>query len=328
MNLRGIILNQTLDAFDQPCPRRRRSGSHRPAGCQRAYAACVPDPDRHATVVAPTKVELRFNEAVIGATARAEIVRRECRVWQTMRRCRSRGSTARPGNDRKSMTLLLRRPLASGTVATRSAAERHTSHGRQLQLHRALKTWTTCLSSPSGSRLYADLMVLAGVTAFTLYALKPEERGTALLPLAKPALILSLLGLLLSGAGMIALVARWGQAFWAADASVIGEIVTQSAIGSAWVVRMVAVAIALVAALSRLAEAHTLQDTGCLLTAVAIATLVWTGHAGATEGWTGTLHRLSDIVHMLAAAVWIGGIAAFAWLLFQPLESNPMRRSG
>ena len=41
--------------------------------------------------------------------------------------------------------------------------------------------------------LYADLMVLAGVTAFSLYALKPEERGTALLPLAKPAFLLSLL---------------------------------------------------------------------------------------------------------------------------------------
>jgi len=52
---------------------------------------------------------------------------------------------------------------------------------------------------------------------------------------------------------------------------------------------------------------------------LAIATLVWTGHAGATEGRTGSLHRLSDIVHMLAAAVWIGGIAAFSWLLFQPL---------
>ena len=48
-------------------------------------------------------------------------------------------------------------------------------------------------------RLAADLMVLAGVTAFSLYALKPEERGTALLPLTKPALLLSLLGLLLSG---------------------------------------------------------------------------------------------------------------------------------
>ena len=97
--------------------------------------------------------------------------------------------------------------------------------------------------------LYADLMVLAGVTAFSLYALKPEERGTVLLPLAKPALLLSLLGLLLSGGGMIALVAAMtGTSLWAVDGSAFREIVTQSAIGSAWVVRMVAVAIALLAA--------------------------------------------------------------------------------
>ena len=51
---------------------------------------------------------------------------------------------------------------------------------------------------------------------------------------------------------------------------------------------------------------------------VAIATLVWTGHAGATEGWTGTVNRLSDIIHMMAAAVWIGGIAAFSWILCRP----------
>ena len=168
--------------------------------------------------------------------------------------------------------------------------------------------------------LYADLMVLAGVTAFSLYALKPEERGTALLPLAKPALLLSLLGLLLSGGGMIALVAAMtGTSLWAVDGSAFREIVTQSAIGSAWVVRMAAVAIALLAALALGRIPHLARY--CLLasTVLAIATLVWTGHAGATEGRTGSLHRLSDIVHMLAAAVWIGGIAAFSWLLFQPL---------
>lgn len=59
-------------------------------------------------------------------------------------------------------------------------------------------------------------------------------------------------------------------------------------------------------------------------TALAIATLVWTGHAGATDGWIGSAHKLSDIVHMLAASAWIGGIAAFAWMLFHPIE----RQSG
>ncbi|MFN4240990.1 MULTISPECIES: copper homeostasis membrane protein CopD [Erythrobacter] len=168
--------------------------------------------------------------------------------------------------------------------------------------------------------LYADLMVLVGVTAFSLYALEPEERGTALLPLAKPALILSLLGLLLSGTGMIALVAAMiGTSFWAVDASTFGQIVTQSALGSAWIVRMAALSIALVAALALDRSPHIARHSLLASTALAVATLVWTGHAGATEGWTGSLHRLSDIVHMLAAAVWIGGIAAFSWLLFQPL---------
>ena len=173
--------------------------------------------------------------------------------------------------------------------------------------------------------LYADLMVLAGVTAFSLYALKPEERGSALLPLAKPALILSLLGLLLSGVGMIALIAAMtGANVWALDGATFKEIVTQSAIGSAWIVRMAAMAIATLSALA-LCRSPQLAHCGLLVsTALAIATLVWTGHAGATEGWTGTLHRLSDIVHMLAAAVWTGGIAAFSWLLLQPLT----RQSG
>lgn len=50
---------------------------------------------------------------------------------------------------------------------------------------------------------------------------------------------------------MIALVAAMtGTSFWAVDASVVREIITQSAIGSASVVRTVAVAIALLTALA------------------------------------------------------------------------------
>src|SRR3546814_11548040 len=48
---------------------------------------------------------------------------------------------------------------------------------------------------------------------------------------------------------------------------------------------------------------------------VAVATLVWSGHAGATEGAAGTLHRASDILHLIAAAVWIGAIGAFLMLI-------------
>lgn len=169
--------------------------------------------------------------------------------------------------------------------------------------------------------LYADLMVLAGMTAFSFYALTSGERGTGLLSLVRPALALTLLGLLLSGFGMLALVAAMtGASLLEVDGAVLSEIVTQSAIGSAWVVRMAALAIAVLAVASLARSPLTARWALLASTVLAIATLVWTGHAGATEGWTGTLHRLSDIIHMLAAAVWIGGIAAFSRLLFLPLE--------
>ncbi|MBB3861602.1 putative copper resistance protein D [Novosphingobium hassiacum] len=45
--------------------------------------------------------------------------------------------------------------------------------------------------------------------------------------------------------------------------------------------------------------------------AVALVTAVWTGHAGASEGAWGTIHRLADAVHLLAAATWLGALAGF-----------------
>jgi len=38
------------------------------------------------------------------------------------------------------------------------------------------------------------------------------------------------------------------------------------------------------------------------------ASLAWTGHAGATVGTTGDLHLAADVLHILAAAAWIGGL--------------------
>ena len=169
--------------------------------------------------------------------------------------------------------------------------------------------------------LYADLMVLTGVTAFSHYALTREERASGTLAVTKPAVALSLIGFLLSGLGMLALVASMtGSGLWAVDGGVLREIIGESAIGTAWIVRMAAMAAAVFSAFS-LSRNPTAARLGLLgSTALAIATLVWTGHAGATEGWIGSAHKLSDIVHMLAASAWIGGIAAFAWMLFRPIE--------
>ena len=45
------------------------------------------------------------------------------------------------------------------------------------------------------------------------------------------------------------------------------------------------------------------------------AALAWTGHAGSTAGALGILHLTADTLHLLAAAIWIGGLVSLVLLL-------------
>ncbi len=168
--------------------------------------------------------------------------------------------------------------------------------------------------------LYADLMVLAGMTAFTLYALTAVERtSTSLISLRPIVLVLAMLGLILSGYGLLALAAAMmGASLFPVDPTHVHMILFETAIGTAWIVRMLALAIVLAAVIALERFPTAMRLVILLASSVAIATLVWTGHAGATEGASGPIHRLSDIVHMLAASIWVGGIASFSWLLLRP----------
>jgi len=47
---------------------------------------------------------------------------------------------------------------------------------------------------------------------------------------------------------------------------------------------------------------------------VLVASFAWTGHAAGGEGLPGLVHRSADIVHLLAAAVWLGALPPL-WLL-------------
>lgn len=165
--------------------------------------------------------------------------------------------------------------------------------------------------------LYADLMVLTGLVAFPLYALTADERASGLLRLRMPVAALCAGGLLLSAFGMAVLIASMtGSSLAELDGEAARSIIFESTIGTAWIVRVVALLAALILGTMPDQSRRSTLAGLVLCGAVALATLVWTGHAGATEGWLGTIHRASDIVHMLAAAVWIGAIAVFCLLLF------------
>lgn len=166
--------------------------------------------------------------------------------------------------------------------------------------------------------LYADLMLIAGLAAFPLYALTRTERaGQQPMPaiwraerwLCAAGLLLSTLGMGVLAASMqgVGLLSLESQPFW--------DLVRETDVGLAWMIRSAALLLALGASfwMTRrpTAAATLLAGAG----AIAVATLVWSGHAGATEGTAGTFHRISDILHMIAAAVWVGAICAFLLLI-------------
>lgn len=166
--------------------------------------------------------------------------------------------------------------------------------------------------------LFADLMLLMGLAAFPLYALRRADPGEARIAAELGAVQpwLCGAGLLISLAGMLALTASMqGIAITDVDTAMLWSMTVETDAGKAWIVRMFVLALATVAAVQRdrypFAAATGLSVTG----AIALASLVWSGHAAASEGWAGTIHRLSDALHLIAAGVWIGAIAAFLILL-------------
>lgn len=172
--------------------------------------------------------------------------------------------------------------------------------------------------------LYLDLMVLFGVAAFSLYALRGAERvsGTLLVSSALTAGA-SLGGLLLSLFGMAALAANLGGTSLAAiNSEILGALLFETSNGIAWQLRLAALMVALGAAWP-LRSAYTATAGAALAMAtggVALATLAWTGHGAAGEGGFGWLQLAADIGHLLAAGIWVGALVAMLLMVSRSAE--------
>lgn len=159
-----------------------------------------------------------------------------------------------------------------------------------------------------------------GLAAFPLYALRGNERvegrtlalRNTLIFWSSAAIILSVIGFLVLMAAMM------GTSIADIDWEMCRTVLFGTPIGTAWLIRMAALIAALLAALTIIRSDYLrlMAITGA--SAVALATLMWTGHAGAMEGQLGSIHRISDVLHILAAAIWLGGIIAFLKMLRPP----------
>lgn len=172
---------------------------------------------------------------------------------------------------------------------------------------------------PLGVRfaLYADLTLLFGLARLGVYALRdPTGDIASALPLREVAATTAVAGLILSGLGVAVMAAGMaGISLVEIDQETIGAVLFGMDTGVAALVRMAALGLVLMACLAAAGGRLGWYVGIMLLSAVALATLAWNGHAAMSEDTTGTVHLASDIVHLLAAGAWLGGLVGLMILL-------------
>ena len=105
----------------------------------------------------------------------------------------------------------------------------------------------------------------------------------------------------------------------AMSGDILSTVLTETQFGMVSEFRLV-LAIVLAACLffNRLQLAHSLALISGLGLVGGIA---WTGHAGSDADWS-NLHLTADVLHLVAAAAWLGGLVPLALLLSQALRNE------
>src|SRR5215472_12359831 len=133
---------------------------------------------------------------------------------------------------------------------------------------------------------------------------------------------IALVAAIVSGAAWLLLLSAQVADLPVAQAAIEGmpwTVLTDTDFGKAWTVRLI-IAGLLAASLPWLAVTNPVLSRQRATVAIALAaalvgTLAWAGHAAAGTGVAGGVHLASDILHLIAAAAWVGALIPLAFLL-------------
>lgn len=165
--------------------------------------------------------------------------------------------------------------------------------------------------------VYLALAVLFGLSAFSLYGLRAGERGEAFKQ-RRWLVASATVGLLFSAVWLLLMVAAMaGTPLWPVDREAADALLAGSAVGAAWTLRMIALAIATFAAISSGRSAIWL-GTVVLSAAIALGTLAWTGHGAMDDTAIGWVHLAADILHLIASGAWVGALLGLILLVARP----------
>ncbi len=147
---------------------------------------------------------------------------------------------------------------------------------------------------------YAALMLAAGIP---LYLIAARRQAALEVGACRMAGLAALAGVAASLWWMLeSIAAMAAMPVGQLDKAMITAVLEATPLGSVLAIRLIALTIAAASLWRR----H--RAAGALAASLALATTAWTGHAGATEAGLGALHRASDVLHLLAAATWLGAL--------------------
>ncbi|HEY7578729.1 MAG TPA: CopD family protein, partial [Acetobacteraceae bacterium] len=176
---------------------------------------------------------------------------------------------------------------------------------------------------------FASTVLVAGAAAFSILVGEPawQQRSVEAAPpvVANRGSIIYLtwagLGATLASAtAWLALVAAEITGGSWADAIRDGTayaVFTDTQFGFVFQVRLLLAGVlaAFLLLLTHRGERKSLRIVAAVIGAALIGSLAWTGHASGASGSDANVHLLADILHLLAAGVWVGGLLPLALLL-------------
>jgi len=174
-------------------------------------------------------------------------------------------------------------------------------------------------------------LLMAGTLLFRALVAEPvlaESRPDLVMRLrtrARAIILTALLVALVSGAVWFGLVAESLASDPDGFMTTSWALLTQTQFGCVWQLRFVLVMLCLATLMRRREDVRWENALAVGITLLLAATLAWAGHGSATPGELGYVHILADMLHLVAAAAWLGGllplVMTLAWIL-QPAEGD------
>jgi putative copper resistance protein D len=177
---------------------------------------------------------------------------------------------------------------------------------------------------------FAATMLVAGVVLFAVFIAAPAWRGGAgndavAIKVRARLAVIAWIGLALAaiaGAAWLVLTAAAMSSLPAAQVfgdGVLWTVLSQTTFGRAWLARF-ALACALAATLPALLSPRDRQSlwleiTSAILAAAFAGALAWSGHAAGGLGDEAIIHPAADVLHLIAAAAWVGALLPLIVLL-------------